>query len=60
MYAHGIKFGVSKGSVGGTLVDITGGETYVATLFQEYVMCNGKEPVKLQGGGYATAAIMEF
>ena len=32
--ANGSKPVVSKGSVGGSMVGITGGETYVATLTQ--------------------------
>ena len=40
--AHGIKLGVSKGPIDRTLVGLEGGETYVAALVQECVMCNGK------------------
>ena len=60
VYAHVNKLGVSEGSVGGILVAITGGETDVTAMYQEDMMCNGKEPLKLRGGEDVAATIMEF
>ena len=60
MSTHGIKLEVSEGSVGGTLVGVSVGETYVSALGQEYVMCCGKEPVEVKGGGSGAMNIMEF
>ena len=57
---HGSKIIVSKGSVCKNLVDITGGDTDMSALVEEDVTCNGKEPVKLWGGGAAATNIMEF
>ena len=45
MSALGSKLGVNKGSVGGTVVGLAGGETCVAALGEEDMMCNVKEPV---------------
>ena len=60
MSAHGIKIGLIKGYVGGTLVGISGGKKYVTAMVQEDVMYDDKEPVGLRGGGYGAATIMEF
>ena len=38
VYTLGSKFVVSEGYVGGPLVSLTGGETYVAVLVQEDLM----------------------
>ena len=58
--AYGIKLLVSEGHVGRNMVVIEVGETYVASLGQEYVMCNEKVSVKGWGGGSGAATIMEF
>ena len=47
--AHGSKIGVSKGSVGRTIVGLAGGEKYLTAMGQEYVMYDGKKPVEGQG-----------
>ena len=60
MSAHGIKLRVSEGSVGGTLVVLSGGDTGVSVPDQENVIRNGKEPVEVRGGGAGAATIMEF
>ena len=36
--AHGTKLGLTKGSVGGTMVDLEGGEPNLAALGQGYVI----------------------
>ena len=60
MSAHGSKLGVSEGYVSRNMVGITAGETDVSDLVQEYLMCDGKEPVKLLGRGAVAATIIEF
>ena len=45
MSVHGSKLGVIEGYVDRNLGGLSGGETGVSVLSQEYVMCYGKEPV---------------
>ena len=58
--ANVIKLVVSKGSAGGTLVVLSRRETYMASLGQEDMIFDGKEPVELWGGGSGSAIIMQF
>ena len=57
---HGSKLGVIKVYARGTLVGISVGETDVSALGQEDVMCYGKEPDEIWGGGAGVATIMSF
>ena len=57
---HGSKLILIKGSICGNLVSIPGRDTDVSDMFQEYLMCNGKEPMKLHRGGAFYATVMEF
>ena len=57
---HGSKLGVRKVSVGRTMVRISGFNTGVKVLGQEYVMHYGKDSAEVQGGGYGASTIMEF
>ena len=43
------KIGVNEGHILWTLFSLIVGDTYVAALEQEDVMCNGKEPVEVWG-----------
>ena len=42
MSVHGSKLGLIKGCASGTMVGLEGGETDVAALVQENMMCDGK------------------
>ena len=54
------KLGLNKGYVEETLVGLLGGDTYVESLVQEYLMENRKELVELRGGGSGTTTIMKI
>ena len=47
MSVHGSKLEVNKGYVDRNMVGLEGGEISVTVLDQEYVVCDGKEPVVL-------------
>ena len=54
------KLGLREGYMGGTMVCLTGGGTGVAVLAQEDLLCDGKEPLEVRGGGSGAATIMEL
>ena len=60
LYTHGSKLVLSERCEDRTLFGISGGDTGVSVLVQEDVMCDGKEPLKVWGGGAGAVTIMDF